>query len=145
MGTTTAAYSALQAIRLRKAQMETEKPDLTVTPAAQEAAPVEAQPQDADAIRAADPVERKATAMSQMDQTAQVESGGGEENNPMSSMPGQQGGKDALAASNKTSAEGAAAVAQIEAMAGPGPQARPAYQPRGIPQSNLFKRQFRRF
>ena len=176
MPTTTAAYSALQAIRVRKAQIETElpetaaaTPDLTegVQPAETPALDNDLQGkteggqyQDADAAQAADPVNKRKTTMSQMDQSAQVDnpSQGGSGGSPMESMPGQQGGKDALAASNKTSAEGAAAVAQIEAMAGPGPQARPAFQQsnnpysasqmpgaRGVPQSNLFQRKFRRF
>ena len=164
MGTTTAAYSALQAIRVRKAQMEVEGPEATpdlskgIQPTEDTALPEDYTPaQDADAIRSADPVERKSTAMSQMDQTAAVE-GDSQQGNPMASMPGQQGGSDALAASNKTSAEGAAAVAQIEAMAGGGPRSRPAFiqsdnpyaasqmpSARGVPTSNLFKRQFRRF
>ena len=188
MPTTTAAYSALQAIRVRKQQMEAEgtgthigtaegrdiadlsredQIDRAEGDARADAIRAESlsdrgldsggQYQDADAARSADPVERRETAMSQMDQTAAVESGA-EQPGAMASMPGQQGGKDALAASNKTSAEGAAAVAQIEAMAGGGPRQRPSYvqsanpyaasqmpSARGVPTSNLFKRQFRRF
>lgn len=99
--------------------------------------------QDADAAAAADPVQKEKVAMSQMDASAQVDnpSQGGSGGSPMEGQPGQQGGSDALAASNKTSAEGAAAVAAIEGMAGGQPESRPAF----VQSQNPFARGARKY
>ena len=141
MATTTAAMAALSAIGLAKERLGLED-DLDM-----EGKTESGQYQDADAAAAADPVQKRGAAMAQTDASVGVDNP--TQGSPMaaSGMPGQQGGADALAASKKATAQGAAAVAQMEAMSqrGPGGPATPApKQPEQI--SNLFnRRRYRRF
>jgi hypothetical protein len=123
-GYKTAAATQHEAVKIAIAKAKAEDLDL-------QGMTQDGQYQDADSAAAADPVQKQKVAMSQMDNSGQVDSGGdnaGQSNNAMSSMPGQQGGADAQAASNKTSAEGAQAVAMIEGMGKTMPEARAGFK-----------------